>query len=67
MINSKLKLYTLQEIAEICHVPLATARYWRSMRKFKVIKVGRKALVLEEDLFKWLGVEEQDGKITRIK
>jgi hypothetical protein len=53
-INSALlipiRLYTFQDVAEICHVPLATVRYWRSMRKLPVVKIGRKALVEHKDL-----------------
>ena len=45
-----IRLYTLQDVAEICHVPLATVRYWRSMRKMTIVKIGRKALVEHDDL-----------------
>ena len=44
------RLYTLQEVAIIFHAPLATVRFWRSVGKITVVKIGRKALVTHDDL-----------------
>jgi excisionase family DNA binding protein len=49
-----IKLHTLQEVADICRVPLATVRYWRSMRRIRVIKLGKHPLVSHEDLLAFL-------------
>jgi hypothetical protein len=55
------RLYTLQEVAAIFHVPLATVRFWRSMRRMPVIKVGRKALVEHMDLLALIASHRQPG------
>lgn len=67
MTDPKLKLFTLDEVAELCHVPVGTVRYWRSMGKLKVIKPGRCPLVLEEDLLMFLGITQQNGKFVRTQ
>ena len=55
------RLYTLQDLAEYFHVPLATVRFWRSMRRFPVVKVGRKALVEHGDLLALVAAFKQPG------
>jgi excisionase family DNA binding protein len=52
--NNLPTLMTLQEVAQYCRVPLATVRYWTAMRRFPVIKMGRKPLVEENDLMFYL-------------
>lgn len=54
------RLYTLQEVAAIFHVPLSTVRFWRTIGKIKVVKPGRHPLVLESHLFEVLGLAEAD-------
>ena len=55
-----IQLHTLKEVAEICRVPLATVRYWRSMRRIKVIKLGKHPLVSHKDLVAFI---EASGEI----
>ena len=67
MISTKVKLYTLAEVAGICRVPLPPVRYWQSMRKIKVVKVGRQALTLGEDLYSFLrSSAEPTSKMAEI-
>jgi hypothetical protein len=55
------RLYTLQEVAEIFHVPVATVRFWRSMRRMPIVKIGRKALVEHVDLLALIQRHKQPG------
>ena len=55
------RLYTLQEVADIFHCPVATVRFWRSMRRMPVVKIGRKALVEHADLLALIERHKQPG------
>ena len=55
------RLYTLQEVADIFHVPVATVRFWRSMRRMPIVKIGRKALVEHMDLLALIASHKQPG------
>jgi hypothetical protein len=60
-ISAPLRLYTLQEVAQFFHVPLATVRFWRSMRRMPIVKIGRKALVEHADLLALIASHKQPG------
>ena len=48
------KLYTAQEVAEKCHVTVQTVWRWFRLGLLKYIKFGRKKLVKESELVKFI-------------
>ena len=51
------RLYTVREVAEISRAPVSTVAYWIAQGRLRSKKVGRRQLVTERDLAKFLGLE----------
>ena len=58
------ELLTMQEVADVVRVPVATLRYWRHLgtgpRSFRL---GRRVLYRSDDLRSW--IDAQHGQIAR--
>jgi predicted DNA-binding transcriptional regulator AlpA len=49
------RLITTEQLAEYCHVPADTARYWRfSGTGPRGFKIGRKVVYPEREVARWL-------------
>ncbi len=58
------KLHTIDEIADLTHSPRRSVLYWIYSGRLKSLKVGRRRLVAEEALCRFMGVDE-DPKAAR--
>ena len=56
------ELLTLQEVADVVRVPVATLRYWRHLgtgpRSFRL---GRRVLYRRDDINAWIGAQHDHG------
>lgn len=52
------KLLTIEEVAAMTHAPTRTVQYWIYSAKLKSVKVGRRRLVTEDALRRFLGLAE---------
>ena len=56
------KIYTAQQIAEYCHVKVETVWRWFREKKIKFYTVGRKKMVTESNLKKFIEGGKTDGE-----
>ena len=54
-------LLTLQEVANLCRVSVATVKYWMAMRKIRAVKLGKHPLVKREELLRFIRASEAPG------
>jgi len=54
-------LLTLQEVAGLCRVSVATVKYWMAMRKIRAVKLGKHPLVKREELLRFIQASEASG------
>ena len=64
--NTVTKLMTLTEVADLCRVSLSTVRYWKVMGRLKTLKVGKHPLVLQGDLFEFLGLAPDGQRVGAL-
>jgi hypothetical protein len=57
---------TLPEVADFCRVSLSTVRYWKVMGKLKTLKVGKHPLVIQRDLFDFMGLRPDGKRLERL-
>jgi excisionase family DNA binding protein len=50
------QLFTIDEVATITHAPRSTVLYWIYSGRLATLKVGRRRLVQEVDLQRFLGI-----------
>jgi len=48
------KLLLVEEVAAICRVPVSTVRYWLFVGKLPSVRPGRRRLVREDELERFL-------------
>jgi excisionase family DNA binding protein len=53
----------IEEVAEITRSSESTVRYWLSVGKLKSIRPGRRRLIPEAELRRFLGGQERDGEV----
>jgi excisionase family DNA binding protein len=60
------RFYTLDEIAEIASAPRSSVNFWVYSDRLRSVKVGRRRLVTEPDLIKFLGLPGDDESKAQI-
>jgi len=56
-----IELLTLQEVAALCRVSVATVKYWMAMRRLRAVKLGKHPLVKREELLRFIKAAEAPG------
>ena len=59
--DPRLHFYTLAEVAEICRVPVASVKYWKSTGRLRAIKIGKHPLVSHGELLRITGTGEDEN------
>jgi excisionase family DNA binding protein len=54
-----LRLYTLDEVADVCRVSLATVRYWVHSKRIESVRPGRRRMVTEAALAAFISRRKQ--------
>ncbi len=58
------RLLSLAEVARATHAPVSSVRYWVYSGRLRSVKAGRRRLVAEDDLTRFLGLDAPSDRGT---
>jgi excisionase family DNA binding protein len=56
------RLYTIDEVVAVAHAPRGSVQFWVYSGKLPSLKVGRRRLIAEDALRRFLGLDTADAK-----